>query len=142
MEKEVLNITIISQERQLDTVQADQITAPTTEGEITVLPGHIPLFSRLQAGELRYKSGSEETSFAISKGFIDVGPDNQVTVLVDSAVAAREISMEKAEAAMRAAQETMAQSQDQRELMMAEASLKAALLEIKIAQKTRQASRM
>src|SRR5258708_5910746 len=124
MSKPILTITVISQEKQLDSTQADQLTAPTVEGEVTILPGHIPLFSKLQTGELSYKKGTEEVSFVISKGFLDVGPDNQVTVLVDTAVDAREISIDKAEAAIKAAHETMAQSQDQRELMMAEASLR------------------
>lgn len=137
MDKRQLHITIISQEKQLETVVAEQINVKTVDGEITVLPGHIPLFARLETGELRYKLGDQETTFVVSKGFIDVGPDNQVTVLVDTAVADREISLEKAEAAVLAAQETMANSEDQQELLMAEASLRLALLEIKVAQKTK-----
>jgi F-type H+-transporting ATPase subunit epsilon len=137
MTKPKLTITLISQEKQLGVVEAEEITAPTVEGEITVLPGHIPLLARLQTGELRYRTGKEETSFVISRGFIDVGPDSQVTVLVDTAVDAREISVEKAEEAVKAAHETMAQTTDQRELFMAEASLKRALLEIRVAQRTK-----
>jgi F-type H+-transporting ATPase subunit epsilon len=140
--KPLLNITIISQEKQLATAEAEQVNVMTAEGEITVLPGHIPLFARLVTGEVIYSKGEQTSSFVVSKGFIDVGPDNKVTVLVDSAVDAREISLEKAEAAVKAAQETMSQTQDQRELLMAEASLRRALLEIKVAQKTRQANRI
>lgn len=139
--KPLLKIKIISQEKQLATAEAEQVSAPTSEGEITVLPGHIPLFARLVTGELIYKKGEQESSFVISRGFIDVGPDNQVNVLVDSAVDAREISVEQAEAAVKAAQETMSQTEDQRELMMAEASLRRALLEIRVAQKTKQGSK-
>jgi len=142
MDKPLLHITIISQEKQLETVDAEQISAPTSEGEITVLPGHIPLFARLVTGELTYKKGDQESEYVVSKGFIDVSVDNQVTVLVDAAVEAREISLEKAEAAVKAAHETMAQTEDRHELMMAEASLRLALLEIKVAQKTRHTSRM
>lgn len=142
MDRHKLQITIISQEQQRPPVEADKISVMTTDGEITVLPGHIPLFSRLETGELRYTNQDQETSFAVSKGFIDVGPDNTVTVLVDTAVAAREISLEKAEAAVRAAQETMATSEDQQELLLAEASLRLALLEVKMAQKTKVGSRI
>lgn len=142
MDKPLLHITIISQEKQLETVDAEQITAPTSEGEITVLPGHIPLFARLVTGELTYKNGDTESTYVVSKGFIDVSVDNQITVLVDAAVDAREISLEKAEQAVRDAQQTMEQSEDRQELMMAEASLRLALLEIKVAQKTKHASRI
>ena len=139
MTKPKLKVTIITQEKVLLETEAESLTLPTSEGEITVMPGHIPLLSRLQTGEVIYRGGNEETSVVISRGFVDVAPDNQVTVLVDSAVHEREISVEKAEAAVRAAHETMAKTVDQRELLMAEASLKRALLEVRVAQKTKRA---
>ncbi len=140
MAKQKLQLSIISQGTVWDTVEVEAINAPTTEGEITVLPGHIPLFSRLQTGELKYKNGNLDESFVVTAGFLDVGPENKVTVIVDSVVAAREISVQKAEEAIKAAHETMAQSQNQQELMMAEASLRLALIEIKVAQKTKRAN--
>lgn len=140
MEKTKMHFSIISQGSVLDTVDVESLTAPTVEGEITVLPGHIPLFSRLQAGELRYKDNNLDESFVVSAGFIDVGPDNTITVIVDSVVAAREISVQKAEKAVADAQQTMEHSQNQQELIMAEASLRMALIEIKLAQKTKRAN--
>jgi F-type H+-transporting ATPase subunit epsilon len=137
MSKLKLKLTIISQEKQLATQEVDSVTAPTAEGEITVLPGHIPLLSRLQTGELRCKVENEEVLYVVTKGFIDVQPNNEVIIMVDAAVDAREISVEKAEKAVQAAHETMAQTTNQRELIMAEASLRRALLEIKVAQKTK-----
>ncbi len=139
MPKPKLHITIVSQEKQLESTEADSLTLPTVEGEITVLPGHIPLLSRLQTGELHYTNENQSHSFVISTGFVDVGPDSIITVLVDTAVAAREISLEKAQAAVRAAHEAMAQTVNQEELVMIEASLKRALLEVKVAEKTKHA---
>jgi F-type H+-transporting ATPase subunit epsilon len=132
-----LKLSIITQSKILTETEADQVTAPTTEGEITVLPGHVPLMGRLQTGELRYTNGKEEVIFVVSKGFIDISPNNEINILVDSAVHEREISLEKAQDAVKAAQETMSQSVNQHELLMAEASLKRALLEIRVAQKTK-----
>lgn len=131
-----LNLTIVSQEKALISTQADSVTVPTSEGEITVLPGHIPLFTQLETGELIYRSGKEENSFVVTKGFMDIGPDNTIVVMADTAVEARNISMQKAEAAMAAAEKTMQTSTDRRELLLAEASLKQAMWEIKVAQKT------
>jgi len=139
MSKQKIHLSIISQEKILETVEVESITAPTTEGEITVLPGHIPLFSRLQPGLLRFLSDGKVETFVVSAGFIEISSDSQATVIVDSVVAAREISVQKAEAAIKAAHETMSRSTNQRELLMAEASLKLALLEIKLAQKTKRA---
>jgi len=140
MAKQKIHLSMISQGSVLDTVDVDSITAPTVEGEITILPGHIPLFSRLQPGELHYKDNNLDESFAVSAGFIDIGPDCNVTVIVDSVTAAREINVQKAQTAIDAAHQTMSQSQNRQELQMAEASLRMALIELKIAQKTKRAN--
>ncbi len=143
MAHKTLHLTIVTQDKQLLSTEADSVTAVTSEGEITVLPEHVPLFSQLVTGELVYRHDGEEDSLVVSKGFIDVGPDSTVIIIVDSAVHAREISIEKAEAAVKAAQETMAMSTTtQQEMIMAEASLRRALLEIRVAQKTKRATRV
>lgn len=143
MANKKLKLTIVSQERLLLSTEADSVTAPTTEGEITILPDHIPLFSKLQTGELIYREGPAVTSVVISQGFIDMSPGNEVKVMVDTAVHEREISLEKAEAAVKAAQATMAEpSLNQRELILAEGSLRRALIEIKIAQRTKSSTRV
>jgi F-type H+-transporting ATPase subunit epsilon len=143
MSTKQLKLTIVSQERELLSTEVDSVTAPTTEGEVTILPGHIPLFSKLHTGEVIYRIGSQPTSIVISKGFIDVSPNDEIKVMVDAAVHEREISLEKAEAAVRAAQETMAEpTLSQRELIMVEASLRQALLEVKVAQRTKTGSQI
>lgn len=135
--KQIL-LTVVSQEKQLLKTKVEQITAPTVEGEITILPDHIGLFSKLQTGILSFLEEGKEQSIVISDGFITVSPDSTVTVMVDTATDERDISIEKAEQAVRDAKETIqASPEDRRELLMAEASLKRALLEIRVAQKSK-----
>ena len=135
--KQIL-LTVVSQESQLLKTNVDQITAPTADGEITILPNHIGLFTKLQTGELKYLIDNKEESLVISDGFLTVSPDSTVTIMVDTAKMARDISVQKAEEAVRSAKEAIqASSKDRRELLMAEASLKRALLEIRIAQKSK-----
>jgi len=138
--KKQLLLTIVSQEKQLLSVKVESITAPASQGEVTILPDHISMFTRLDPGILIYRIGDEEHSFVVSNGFLDVHEGSSVTVIVDTATAARDISLVKAQQAIEAAKETMSQTTDRRELLMAEASLKQAMLEIKIAQKTRRSS--
>lgn len=135
-----LKLHIVSQERKLLETDVEQVSAPTSEGEITVLPHHIPLFAKLELGELRYTEKGTEHTVVVTQGFITVDPQNTVTVMVDSASLDREISEQKAQAAIEAARQTMSVSTDRRELIMAEASLRRALLEIKVAQKTKRGS--
>lgn len=135
--KQIL-LTVVSQEKQLLKTKVDQITVPTVDGEITILPEHIGLFSKLQTGVISYLENGTGQSIVISEGFITVSPDSSVTIMVDTATHARDISLEKAEAAVKAAKETINSSpEDRRELLMAEASLKRALLEIRVAQKSK-----
>lgn len=131
-----INLTIVSQERRLLSESVEQVSAPTPQGQITILPNHIPLFSQLVTGELLYVQNGTPHSFVVSQGFLDMDPDNTLTVIVDSAVHERQISVAQAEEAIKRANETLQRSEDQRELMMAEASLRQAMMEIKLAQKT------
>lgn len=132
---EKIQLTIITQEKQLLDVLVDQVTVMTTSGEITVLPYHIPLFTRLQTGELVYKKSGETHSVILSGGFLDVSPDNKITVLADTASLEEDITLAKAEEARRKAEDSMAQKTDRRNFMIAEASLRKALLELKVARR-------
>jgi F-type H+-transporting ATPase subunit epsilon len=130
-------LQIVSQEKELLSIEVESVSLPTIEGEITVLYKHIPLFAPLKTGQLIYRIKDEEKIVVVSEGFVNVTPDSGVIVMVDSGVLARDISLEKAQAAVKAAHETMEKTQDQRELLMAEASLRQAMMEIRVAQKTR-----
>jgi len=49
---------------------AESVTLPTTSGEITILPKHIPLVSSLKSGLLKYSTNSKPSSIDISSGFV------------------------------------------------------------------------
>lgn len=132
-----LKLRVVSQEKELLAEVVDSITIPTAAGEITVLPGHIPLFSRVKLGVMTYRLGKAEHFLVVSDGFLDITADYQVMVMVDGGVLDRDISAQKAELAIKAAHETMTKTVDQRELMMAEASLRLAMLEIQMSQRTK-----
>ena len=138
--KKQLTLTIVSQEKQLLSLKVDSITAPAKKGQVTILPEHISLFTKLEPGVLIYRIDQDQHSFVVSDGFLDVHDGKDVTVIVDSATDARDISVVAAQQAIEAAKATMAQSTDRRELLMAEASLKQAMLEVKIAQKSRRST--
>ena len=76
----------------------DQVTLPTQEGEITVLPEHIPLIAVLAPGELTIKQDGKEIAMAVSGGMIEVRK-NELTILADTAERAEEIDIKRAEEA-------------------------------------------
>ncbi|NCN06493.1 MAG: ATP synthase F1 subunit epsilon [Candidatus Pacebacteria bacterium] len=132
-----LHLRIVSQEEELVNCQAEQVSAPSEHGEITILPGHTALVAKLQVGELNYTTKQKQESIVVSAGFLTVSRENEVIVIVDSAVSDRDISLQKAEAAVKAARESIVSSEKQEELVRAEAVLRKALLEIKVAQRTK-----
>lgn len=137
MTQKKIKLSVVSQEKELLSTDVDQVSLPTSTGQITVLPDHIPLLSQLQTGELSYLIDEKQESIVISSGIVDVGDDNHITVIVDTAKHERDISLQKAEQAIASAKETMEHSTDQRELLLAEASLRQAMWEIRVAQKTK-----
>jgi len=75
-----LTLSIVTPERELVRVQADEVELPGTEGYFGVLPGHTPLLATLTVGRLTYRVGQERHVLAIATGLAEVLPD-RVTVL-------------------------------------------------------------
>lgn len=93
-----------------------QVSIPTTTGEITILPGHIPLVSVIQAGELRIKDKEGEHPIAIAGGFVEVKGPREIVILADNAERAQAIDIERAEAARKRAEEELAAAKDRQDV--------------------------
>jgi F-type H+-transporting ATPase subunit epsilon len=84
----------------------DSVVIPTTDGEVGILPGHIPLLTQVDHGELRVTKGSAVTLLAVSGGFAQVSAD-KVSVLAENAITEEKIDEQAAEKAMQRAQEAL-----------------------------------
>lgn len=103
-----INLKIVTPEKVIyQNDQIDQVSIPTSTGEITVLPNHIPLVSILQSGEMVFKENGQDQYFALSGGFLEIKDKNEVIILADNVERAHEINLEKAEAAKAKAEEQM-----------------------------------
>lgn len=109
-----IRIQIITPERIVFDDQVDQITLPAAEGEITILPHHIPLVTMVRAGTIHVKKGEQETLLACSRGVIEVDGKN-VKILADSADRADELDEEKINKAKEAAQKLLNQKRQDEE---------------------------
>ncbi len=98
------NIKIITPEKVAYQGEADQVTLPTYDGEITVLANHIPLISSMKHGELVIKNDEKEIFLAVCNGFIEV-KNNEMVIMTDIADRIVEIDEKKAEEAKRKAEE-------------------------------------
>jgi F-type H+-transporting ATPase subunit epsilon len=132
-----INLTITTPERIVFQDQVDEVVLPTPQGEIGILPNHLPLISLMSAGEIRVKKGEEMTPLAVSSGFIEVR-NNQVTILADTAEKAEEIDEQRAQAGRERAQALMKErATDDVGLAGAQAALAKELARLKVARKKR-----
>jgi len=128
-----IRLDIVTAEQAVYSEEVEMVIAPGVEGQLGILPHHIPLMTTLQAGELRIEKGGEEISLAISGGFLEVRPD-RVVILADAAERAEEIDVARAEAAKRRAQERLAEKHVYEiDGARAEAAIRRSLARLKVA---------
>lgn len=131
-----LKVEIITAERVVLQEDVDMVVAPGIEGQLGILPHHVPLLTTLQVGELRLKKGDEEISLAVTGGFLEVQPD-RVVILADAAERAEEIDIARAEMAKKRAEERLAKRVTEIDLARADASLARSLVRLRVAEKRR-----
>jgi F-type H+-transporting ATPase subunit epsilon len=130
-----LQLEIVTPEKLAYQGEVDSVQLPGSEGELGVLPHHAPLISTLGAGELRLRKGGEDEFFAIVGGFLQVLPD-KVVVMAETADMASDIDLEKAQEARRQAEQALETGYvEGADLAAARASLQAALLRIRVAER-------
>lgn len=94
----LIRCEIVSQDRLVFEGDADMVVVPGTEGEMGILPNHIPLLATLALGTIKVRNGDAEEVFAVTGGIVEVQPDI-ITILADAAEHVDEIDIERAEAA-------------------------------------------
>jgi len=109
------------------------VIANTVEGEIGILPLHIPLISLLKIGELRVKIGEETEYIAVHGGYLEVKED-KVSVLAEAAELASEIDVARARAAKERAEEAL-KGESEEDLEEAQKALERALVRLRISDK-------
>jgi len=101
-----LNVEIVTPERRILSVQADEVIAPGASGLFGVRPGHTAFLSLMQPGALTLKEGNSSQVFFVAGGFVEVGND-KVLVLADQAEPVSDIDLEAARKRMTEAQERL-----------------------------------
>jgi len=136
-----LTVEVVTAERVVRIEQGvDVLVVPGSEGQLAILPHHAALMTTLDYGELIFKRGQAEESFAITGGFMEVRKD-RVTILADQAEAVEEIDVARAEAARARAENRIRRGREQNvrdvDMARAQASLQRSLLRLRIVQRRR-----
>lgn len=132
-----LTLDMVTPYKQVLSEEIDELTVPGVIGELGILPGHTPLLTTLQVGELTYKIGNQSYYIAVNWGYVEVDNDT-VTVLVDTAEKSDEIDLARAKAALGRAEEALKTlSQEDKSHKVMEAALHRALIRIQVAGKNK-----
>ena len=135
-----MRLEIVTAERVVYSEDIDVLVAPGAAGELGILPNHAPLLTTLNPGEIRVTANGAETYMFVSGGFLEV-LGNRVTILANAAEQADEIDEDRAEIALRRAQERIASAPADMDLERALASMRRSAARLGVARRRRRARR-
>lgn len=127
-----LRLEIVTPAARTYSDDVDMVVLPGAEGELGILPMHIPLMTELKPGELKVTRQGRDTFLAVGEGFVEV-TQNSVSILTDMAIEESAIDEAAAEEAVRRAQEAMrADHLGAEEVALASASLQKSLAQLHV----------
>ncbi|KRN94307.1 F0F1 ATP synthase subunit epsilon [Pediococcus stilesii] len=134
-ENSVLTVSIVTPDGQIyDDDQVTMLVVNTKEGELGILPNHVPVIAALAIDEVRMKHGQDEDVVAVNGGFVEFS-ENTATVVADTAENQSDIDVARAESAKKRAEATIRKAQqahDNSELRRAQISLRRAINRINV----------
>ena len=142
MSTKQLKLKIVTPERLILEELVDQVSIPTTEGELTILPMHIPLIAGLKSGDVVAMNNGEHIPMAVTGGFVEIKDEDGTTtvaVLADFAEHVSDLTDEVVAKAKSRADELKKQmdNKDHVDFEHFEAELERSLNCVKIADKWR-----
>ena len=136
MAEKTFNLQIISPTRVFFDEAVDMLEMKTTECEIGVLAGHIPLTTILEPGVLRIKTDGNVREAALHDGFVQIQKD-KVTVLAESCEWPDEIDEKRAQKARERAERRLQHADDRINIARAELALKKSIIRLGLSQSGR-----
>ena len=131
-----IKLEIVTPDRGVVREEVEEISTPGKEGYLGILPGHAPLLSELQPGELTYKKSGQSHYLAINGGFAEVLP-YRVIILTHTAERSTDVDRARAEKARVRAEERLARFNDSTiDFQRARAALARAVTRLHVSDRT------
>jgi len=126
-----IKLEIVTPEAKIFSDDVDMVTLSGTEGEMGILPQHMPLMTQLVAGEIIAQKGRDTIFICVGDGFVQVTGE-RVAVLTDMAINAENIDEAQAEEALRRAEARLAEKIGGEEAARVQAALLHATTQLKV----------
>jgi F-type H+-transporting ATPase subunit epsilon len=129
-------LEIVTPDKLVYSQEIEQVTVPSSDGQLTILPHHVPLFATLTDGEVVIRKNKEDIYLALGGGFIEVAPKKTI-ILVTRAANADELNEASILLAKKQAEEAIEKGATGDALQTARSTLRSTLIDLKIVRKRR-----
>lgn len=125
-----IHVDVVSAEELIFSGLAEFVVLPGETGELGIMPGHMPLMTRIRPGAVRVKlPGDKEELIFVAGGLLEVQP-GLVTVLADTAIRGADLDQAKALDAKKKAEEAMVNRSSEMDYARAQAELAEAIAQL------------
>ncbi|WP_308636718.1 F0F1 ATP synthase subunit epsilon [Paenibacillus silvisoli] len=124
-------LEIVTPERKAYAEDVNMIIVKGSEGEMGILPNHIPMVTPLKIAPVTIKKDRSEEVIAVNGGFLEIRKD-KVVILAESAELPGDIDLTRAEAAKQRAEQRLNGKRDEFDQLRAELALQRALNRISV----------
>jgi F-type H+-transporting ATPase subunit epsilon len=132
-----IHVDVVSAEESIFSGLVEFVALPGEGGELGILPGHMPLMTRIKPGAVRLKLPHDKEEFIfVAGGLLEVQP-GRVTVLADTAIRGHDLDEAKAMEAKRKAEESMHDRGSELDYARAQAELAEAVAQLAAIQRLR-----
>ena len=127
-----LTLNLVTPQKQLlNGLAVDSVVLPAVQGELGVLPGHLPMIVQLGFGSLRYKKDGKEEEFAVMGGLAEILRES-VNVFAEGADLADEIDEEEEKQKIKRAKASLSNKDADIDFELAEMEIKQAITRMKV----------
>ena len=132
-----LKLEIVTPSAVVYSEDVSLVALPGRQGDMGIYPNHVPLMTKVAAGEVEVTRGGQKEMLAVGEGFAEVTGD-RVSILTDMAALEADIDEAKAEEALKAAEDRLkGESLSDEQVIAAEAAAAAALAQLKVKRRNR-----
>ena len=132
-----LKLEIVTPSAIVYSEDVSMVALPGRQGDMGIYPNHVPLMTKVAAGEVEVTRGGQKELLAVGEGFAEVTAD-RVSILTDMAAQEAEIDEAKAEEALKAAEDRLkGENLSDEQVLAAEAAAAAALAQLKVKRRNR-----
>ena len=110
---DTLKFELVSPERKLAEAEAEAVTVPGAEGDLTAMVNHAPFLTSLRPGYVVAQSGTSESRYFVTGGFAEISGET-VSVLADEAVEADTVDRAWLDGKLAEAETALAEAEDDR----------------------------